>query len=47
MSFDGDTLGPVFSDTEASLKKQYLSGYAAYSAYQDQVLAVDLGGGLR
>ncbi|WP_253285502.1 outer membrane protein [Ruegeria sp. HKCCD6604] len=47
LSFDNDTPGPVFSGAETSLKTQFLSGYAAYTAYQDQNLAVDLGGGFR
>ncbi|WP_377191410.1 porin family protein [Ruegeria meonggei] len=47
LSFDGDTPGPVFSGDETSLKTQFFSGYAAYTAYQNQDLTVDVGGGFR
>ncbi|MFA3918786.1 hypothetical protein [Ruegeria hyattellae] len=32
LSFEGDTPGPVFSGAETSLKTQFFSGYAAYTA---------------
>ncbi len=47
LSFDGETPGQVFSGAETSLKTQFFTGYAAYTAYQDQSVAVDVGGGFR